>query len=293
MGAPVRLPDGRVLGVERLGRPGGAPVLFFHGLPGSRLDFLSDSGACAEAGVELIAVDRPGFGLSSPAPRRVPLDWARDVAALCDSLALERFAVLGYSSGAKYALACAYALPERVRVAGVLSGSAPPEMPGWAEGMMAVERLAQWASFNARPLAVAGWAALRVLARRLPGPVMEGFARGLRGPDRRLANEPRVREALVITLLEGLRQGSAATVDDYAIEGRPWGFDLAQIRVPVLLWHGDLDDEVPLAHARWLAERIPGASLEIVEGAGHLMIGRVGPVAAALRAAGSTTPRTA
>ena len=156
---------------------------------------------------------------------------------------------------------------------------------------MAVERLAQWASFNARPLAVAGWAALRVLARRLPGPVMEGFARGLRGPDRRLANEPRVREALVITLLEGLRQGSAATVDDYAIEGRPWGFDLAQIRVPVLLWHGDLDDEVPLAHARWLAERIPGASLEIVEGAGHLMIGRVGPIAASLQR--SATPRTA
>jgi hypothetical protein len=50
MGAPVRLPDGRVLGVERLGRPGGDPVLAFHGLPGSRLDFLSESLASAQAG---------------------------------------------------------------------------------------------------------------------------------------------------------------------------------------------------------------------------------------------------
>lgn len=293
MGTPVRLPDGRVLGVERLGRSGETPVLFFHGLPGSRLDFLSESRACARAGVELIALDRPGFGLSSPHPGRVPLDWARDVAELADALELGHFAVLGYSAGAKYALACAYALPERVAAAGVLSGSAPPETPGWDDGMIAAERIAQWASLHAPALARAGWAALGALARRLPGPLMAGFARSLSGPDRLLAERPPVREALLVTLLEGLRQGGAAIVEDYAIEGRAWGFELARIEVPVLLWHGDQDDEVPLAHARWLAARIPGASLEIVEGAGHLMIGRVGPVVAALRAAGSTTPRTA
>ena len=282
MGAPVRLPDGRVLGVERLGRPGGTPVLAFHGLPGSRLDFLSDSRACAQAGVELIAVDRPGFGLSSPQPGRVPLDWPGDVGALADALGHERFAVLGYSAGAKYALACAYSLPERVPVAGVLSGSAPPEMPGWDEGMIPPERFVQWASLHVEPLARACWAALGALARRLPRPVMEGFARSLDGPDRALADQSRVREALRLSLLEGLRQGGAAIVEDYAVEGRPWGFELERIEVPVLLWHGDRDDEVPLAHARWVAERIPGASLEVVPDAGHLMIGRLGPVAAAL-----------
>jgi pimeloyl-ACP methyl ester carboxylesterase len=290
MSRPVRLPDGRVLGVERLGRPGGAPVLAFHGLPGSRLDFLSESRACAQAGVELIAVDRPGFGQSSPEPGRVPLDWARDVAALANALDLGRFAVLGYSAGAKYALACAYALPERVQAAGVVSGSGPPEMPGWEEGMIAPERLVQWASLHAQPLARACWALLGTLARRLPGPVMEGFARSLGGPDRVLADEPRVREALLASLLEGLRQGGAATVEDYAIEGRAWGFDPARIEVPVLLWHGVRDDEVPLAHARWLTERIPGAQLEVVEGAGHLIFGRLGPVATALQAAAK--PRT-
>jgi pimeloyl-ACP methyl ester carboxylesterase len=293
MGTTVRLSDGRVLGMERLGSPGETPVLFFHGLPGSRLDFLSESRACARAGVELIALDRPGFGVSSPQPGRVPLDWARDVAELADVLGLGRFAVLGYSAGAKYALACAYALPERIAAAGVLAGSAPPETPGWDEGMIAAERAAQWASLHAPLLARAGWSALGALARRLPGPVMEGFARGLGGPDRRLIGDPDVREALLLTLLEGLRQGGAAIVEDYAIEGRAWGFDLARIEVPVLLWHGDQDDDVPLAHAHWLAERIPGASLEMVAGAGHLMIGRLGTVAAGLRAAGSTTQRTA
>jgi pimeloyl-ACP methyl ester carboxylesterase len=291
MGVAVRLPDGRALGVERLGRPGGTPVLAFHGLPGSRLDFLSESRACGQAGVELIAVDRPGFGLSSSSPGRVPLDWARDVAALADALELERFGVLGYSSGAKYALACAFALPERLEAAAIVSGSGPPEMPGWEDGMIPPERLVQWASLHAEPLARACWALLGVLARRLPGPVMEGFARSLDGPDRELADEPRVREALRLSLLEGLRQGGAATVEDYAIEGRGWGFDLASIEVPVMLWHGDRDDEVPLAHARWLAGQIPGATLEIVENAGHLIFGRLAPVAAALR--GATTPRRA
>lgn len=290
MSAPVRLPDGRALGVERLGKPGGTPVLAFHGLPGSRLDFLSESRACAQAGVELIAVDRPGFGLSSPSPGRVPLDWARDVAALADALELERFGVLGYSSGAKYALACAFALPVRVAAAAIVSGSGPPEMPGWEEGMIPPERLVQWASLHAEPLTRGCWALLGVLARHLPGPVMAGFARSLDGPDRKLADEPRVRDALRLSLLEGLRQGGAATVEDYAIEGRSWGFELASIEVPVMLWHGDRDEEVPLTHARWLTEQIPGATLENVENAGHLIFGRLAPVAAALREA--TTPRT-
>jgi pimeloyl-ACP methyl ester carboxylesterase len=92
---------------------------------------------------------------------------------------------------------------------------------------------------------------------------MGGFARSLGGPDRVLADEPRVREALLASLLEGLRQGGAATVEDYAIEGRAWGFDPAGIEVPVLLWHGERDDEVPLAHARWLTDRIPDARLEV------------------------------
>ena len=98
--------------------------------------------------------------------------------------------------------------------------------------MIPPERLLQWASLHAQPLARACWELLGVLARRLPGPVMAGFARSLGGPDRVLADEPRVREALLLSLLEGLRQGGAATVEDYAIEGRAWGFDPAASRFP-------------------------------------------------------------
>jgi pimeloyl-ACP methyl ester carboxylesterase len=66
----VDLPDGRRLGLAEVGDPEGAPVLYFHGVPGSRLDFTSEryDEALRAVGVRLIAADRPGFGLSDPKP---------------------------------------------------------------------------------------------------------------------------------------------------------------------------------------------------------------------------------
>jgi pimeloyl-ACP methyl ester carboxylesterase len=288
----LRLPDGRVLGVERFGAKAGAPLLYFHGLPGSRLDFRSEAATFAAAGVELIAVDRPGFGLSTPLRGRSLLDWPRDMEALCDRLGLERVVVLGYSSGGKYSLACAFALAERVALAGVLAGTGPPEMPGFDEGMIGADRLALTLALRARPLARAFWGGVRLLAQHRPRAVMTSFARDLSGPDRGRMEEPAVRRAVLDSLREALRPGAAGTVDDYVIEGRPWGFDPAEIRVPVRIWHGDGDGVVPLAHSRWLAERIPDAELNVIAGAGHLMFGRLGAVAARLHLP-DARPRTA
>src|SRR5947209_14262034 len=112
----VDLPDGRRLGYAEVGEPRGKPVLYFHGVPGSRLDFTA--ARCDEAlravAVRFIGADRPGFGLSDKKPGRGHADWPADVSALADSLELDRFAVLGYSRGGPYALACAALIPERL-----------------------------------------------------------------------------------------------------------------------------------------------------------------------------------
>jgi pimeloyl-ACP methyl ester carboxylesterase len=67
--------------------------------------------------------------------------------------------------------------------------------------------------------------------------------------------------------------------DDLAFT-EPWGFELDQIRPPVLLWQGVQDLMVPVAHGRWLAERIPGVEAHISEDDGHLSIaaGRLGEI---------------
>jgi pimeloyl-ACP methyl ester carboxylesterase len=267
----VDLGPGRVVGVELLGDPAGSPVLYFHGLPGSRLDFALLDSAFADAGVRLIALDRPGFGLSTRVPGLRLLDWPRDVAAVADRLAVERFSVLGYSSGGKYALACAYAIPDRLTAAGVLAGMAPPDMPGFR--LDATDRVLHWAASRARPLALAFWGALRELALRRPRAVVQRVAPEL---------PPADREGLALTVQEGLRPGPAGVVDDYAIETRPWGFDLAAIRARVIVWHGDADELAPISHSRYVADQVPNAELVVLAGAGHIAPGHLPEIASRL-----------
>jgi pimeloyl-ACP methyl ester carboxylesterase len=51
----------------------------------------------------------------------------------------------------------------------------------------------------------------------------------------------------------------------------PWGFDVAQIPVPVLLLHGGRDSAVPFSHGQWLASHIPGAETWFFAAEGHTL----------------------
>jgi pimeloyl-ACP methyl ester carboxylesterase len=51
----------------------------------------------------------------------------------------------------------------------------------------------------------------------------------------------------------------------------PWGFELEAITVPVRLLQGTDDLMVAPAHAEWLRDRIPGATLELLPGQGHIL----------------------
>ena len=281
----VAIADGRSLCLERFGDPQGSPVLYFPGLPGSRLDLVAEEAVFAQAGVAVLAVDRPGFGGSSHVPGRTLLDWPRDVEGLAQRLGLERFAVAGYSSGGKYALACAIALPQRVSLAAVMSGVGPPETPGFRASLGRVDRLSLTLAVRARPLALALWGtARRVALGRYSERVVVGFEQEASASDRAVLADPVARAALLRSVQEGLRPGAAGVVCDYALEAREWGFAVEAIRVPVRLWHGDDDGVVPLAHSRYLERRIPGAQLTLLDGAGHLLRGRLEPIARVLGA---------
>jgi len=111
------LSDGRALGYSEWGPSDGTPVL---GFMGTSLSWLAHVGGDAPraAGVRLILVDRPGYGLSDFQRQRTLLDWPRDVAELADGLGMERFSVFGMSGGGPHAAACGYALPDRVAALG-------------------------------------------------------------------------------------------------------------------------------------------------------------------------------
>lgn len=138
----VRLPDGRWLGYAEHGDPTGRPVLVFRGAPASRLSYWPDPAIAASLAVRLISPDRPGYGLSTFQPGRAMLDWPGDVTAFAAALGLERFAVLGVSGGAPYALACAYKIPQRLMGVAVVSGMGPLDNPALARTFPLARRLA-------------------------------------------------------------------------------------------------------------------------------------------------------
>ncbi len=283
MASAVGLADGRRLAYAEYGDREGAPILYFHGVPGSRLDGEPFDAAYRELGIRVVAVDRPGFGGSSYARGRRLLDWPADVAALADSLGLESFAVAGYSSGGKYALACAHSIPERVEVAAVVAGVGPPDTPGFREGLSRTDRLTMTLGTRARPLALAYWRLARTMLHRRPESFIAEFDKEVSEPDRAVLADPEMRSLVLATTREALRPGALGLVQDIVIQARPWGFRLEDVRLPVRIWHGESDEVVPLRHSRHAAAAIDGAELTTFPGEGHLLAARFPEIAAQLR----------
>lgn len=284
----AQLRDGRELSYAEYGSRSGTPVLYFHGLPGSRRDPALFAAEWEAAGVRLVAPDRPGYGGSTPRRGWSLLDWVGDVVELADALGIATFSVIGYSSGGKYAAACASAIPERVISVGIVSGVGPPSIPDFRDGLGKTDRLSMTLASRARPLALAYWRMVGVLVARRPESFVSEFEKELSEPDRRVVADPDFRAFLIQTSREALRRGPSGVVDDSAIQARDWGFRPGEIRSRVRLWHGDADALVPLSHSQRLNAAIPGSELTVFPGEGHLLIPHFPDIVTAVAA--SATP---
>jgi pimeloyl-ACP methyl ester carboxylesterase len=281
----IALSDGRRLGYAEYGDPAGEPWFYFHGTPGSRFEARFAHDAATRHHVRLIAVDRPGFGLSDFQPRRRIRDWPADVAQLAGHLGIERFGVIGLSGGGPHALACALAMPERVNAAALVSSAAPIEAY-IARSKSAFGRLLQRALL---PF-VRFWMWLLVLWMSFILPrVSERWVS--RWPDRRVLSRPEARRVFRDELVEGLRPGHRGAAHEFALHTRPWRLDLARVAGPVFHWHGEDDVVVRPDVARYLAARIPGVRSTFIPAAGHLLIAdEIDAILGAVTAAARATP---
>jgi pimeloyl-ACP methyl ester carboxylesterase len=242
-------------------------------MPGSRLFRPSDD-TTRQLGVRLITADRPGYGASSFQPGRCILDWADDIRQLADALGIQRFAVAGHSGGGPYVLACAYALPDRVRVAACLSGAGPVEAPHATDGMLMPDKLG---FLFGRHIPWTLWQGIIWLTYRhklAPTAAATSKKRRSRRPkaDEELMDLLAVREACILSEMEAFRPGLRGFAWDARLLTRPWGFPLEGIRVPVLLWHGSADNTTPIPMARYVASRVPAAKPYFYPGEAHLML---------------------
>jgi len=271
----MRLPDGRRLAWYEFGDIAGTPCIYTTGTPTSGLAGAFYHGAARASGVRWISPDKPGYGQSDYQAYRTLLDWPKDVVALADHLRLERFAAVGESGGGPHALALCHALPQRVSAGVVLAGLAPPGHAA-RRGMMRANRLMFWLAARSPALL---WLPFAMARRNRLRPI-ENSGKQRRSLSTKLAEMPPADRELFarpdfMGLLnragvEALRPGVRGAIQEVGMLARPWNFELSDVTVPVDIWHGTEDRNVPIAMGRALAAALPHGTLHVVDGAGHL-----------------------
>lgn len=263
---------GRRLSFAEYGSRSGQAVIWMHGTPGGRrqIPFAAREYAVRN-GLRVIGIDRPGIGSSTPHLYESILDWTGDLEVLLDTLEVDTLHVIGLSGGGPYALAAGVAMPDRVHGVAVLGGVAPTCGPDAAtDGPIRLAvRLAPLIQHTRVPLGFAITRAIR-LVRPLAGPALGLYAAVQPPGDKALLARPEFKAMFLDDLLNGARFQTTAPLADLLLFTRPWGFDLADVPVPVRWWHGDDDHIVPFAHGRHCVERLPHATLSAIDGESHL-----------------------
>lgn len=269
----VRVRDGRMLGLAEFGPPtSDKSVIWFHGTPGARRQVPELARKLAdERGVRIVGIDRPGVGLSTPHRYERVVDFTEDLHILLERVGIDRFATVGLSGGAPYALAAAYELPERVPHVGVLGGVVPSGGADGAPGGLVslATRFKPLLALMSEPTGALLTSFMRV-SRPIGSPALELYARLAPEGDGRLLREPDFKEMFLDDLTNSGRHGMRAAIYDAILFARDWGFSVRDLEVPVTWWQGDQDNIVPLAHAEHIVQLIPKAELRIRPGEGHL-----------------------
>ena len=218
-------------------RADGFPVVYCHGAIGSpRWHTPGLDEAIERLGIRYLVVNRPGLRAARTRARAATVaDHAHDLGELMTVLGYGRFSVVGVSAGAPYALACAWALADRLVGLAAVSPLGPAHGPGASPSFRYRIPLVPFGSPRAGP-------AIAHLSLRALGLQRQTCAR--------------------------------AMIDDYLVCRSPWGFDLADLGTPVTLWHGRGDRLVPLAHTLALAAAIPGCEARVDPSGGHFFYSR-------------------
>lgn len=224
------------------------------------------TGVVDALGIRLISVDRPGLGASDPAPGRTLNSFAEDIAELRRAvLGSAELAVVGYSAGGPFALACA-AAGVAVRAA-VVAGA--DEFASFDSGLsddlrsmvelVAADPAAAEQSFAEFGSADSLW---QLITRFSPEVDLAVY----RAP----GFEPVFRQAMA----EGFAQGPAGYARDTVLAMSRWPFAVADIRTPVDLWYGRLDTSPSHSpdYGATLAERLPDAHHHLIADAGGSLL---------------------
>lgn len=271
------LPDGRQLGFSVVGE--GAPVLYFHGTASSRLETLLLKEFASTYGFQIIGVDRPGYGLSTFAPRTRLRDFTADINFLMSHLGLERFALLAWSGGGPFGFTYVALFPECVSKAVVVGSPALPfdvataHNGSLARFAMKVPMLAMWGLKRFRAAVLKANKDINAFLESKNGRKMVA---SWPEADAKFFADPAWLRLMYGSMAEGFRQendGVKAVFQEHQLFIKPWTEPITQIPPnKVYVWQGTEDTTCRVDNAHRIVEAAPNACLEVFEGKGHCVM---------------------
>ena len=239
-----QLPNGAYLSYAEYGAPDGQPLLLLHGLVGSVCsDGLEEQ--LRAFPLRVIALARPGYGASDYFDMDCAADWGRHLAGFFEYLGIQRFDVLGISAGAPYAYSLAALYPNQVGTVYINSGMPAVCLP---------EILAPYPSQDA-----ALYDRFRSMSRQEVGKFLyESYLPALS------------KKVLQSRDFQDSMGGDLRNIGQEAkLQGLPWGFELSEVRCPVVLLHGTADSEVPYGAMKETVKYLPDARIIPLAGEEH------------------------
>jgi pimeloyl-ACP methyl ester carboxylesterase len=270
----VGLAGGRSLEVSVSGPQQATPLVFHHGTPSDRTQYPPFAQTAAVRGLRLVCYSRPGYGGSPRHPGRAIADCAADTLAIVEQLGAGRFYTAGWSGGGPHALACAALLSDRVLACATIASVGPFGAAGldFSEGM-GRENQEEFGAALAGPSQLQDY--LERQAQVLAGVTGEQVAAALGdlvSPVDVGAITGDFAAYLATTFRRAVSTGIWGWFDDDLAFTRPWGFDLDEVSVPVVVWQGGQDRMVPFTHGQWLATHLPTVRPRLLPEEGHLSI---------------------
>lgn len=284
------LSSGRRLGVTALGSPVARHVVVFcHSAPGSGV-FDPDPAVTAGRDVHVIAIDRPGYGSSDPLPTGT---WPT-VAAAADDISeylhsaegaahalgisqLDSLGVVGWSAGGRVALALAAKHPDLFRRVALIATPAPNEGVPWIPPEQAAISARLSTLGAAEAIERLGTMLATQLGTRMrpadPEAEIPLDQLGVCAADEAALARPGARDRLEKMMRDAFRQGAIGVASDIlSYTARPWGFEMAAVQADTLLSYGAADPLISPAHARWYADHLADARVDLEPDVGHLVV---------------------
>lgn len=270
----LTLPDGRKLAYAEFGKPDGHPVLYCHGSYSTRLEpLLIGEEVFRQYGLRVIAADRPGMGESDFQPNREYTDFTKDIVFLADALGVEKFSVLAISGGSPYAVVCAAKIPQRISKVVLVSGS-------WQIDKEVIKAIGfpmnlMWQVALRMPFLLK--LVVKIMVKFMSQDPKDDYDENSPPPndilpavDHAAMANPERMAIYQKSLMESVKQGVEGAAWDIRMNVRDWDFDLDEIQIPILLFHGGLDKNMPLPRVQQTANQLHDAQLVTYPEEGHI-----------------------